>query len=102
MRNITAAGWKRIPQGFAPSDPPSGDPVIFWGWASREGSAFQLAAYFVLASAGASGKDFNQIDQERWEEVRGEATPLRLARVLDDKRRALVIDFIRAPEEMVD
>ena len=76
--------------------------MIFWEWASREGSAFQLAAYFVLASAGACGKDFKEIAQDRWEEVRGEATPLRLARVLDDKRRALIIDFIRAPEEMVD
>ena len=101
MRTITPLGWSTISHGFRPFEPPIGDPVEFWGWSAKQGAAFQLAAYFILATADACEDDFAGYAKKVWRKTRRDASPLRLARALDDWRRAMVIQFLDEPSAMV-
>lgn len=99
MRSITENGWQTI--ALALPGAPVGDERELWAWASDQGDAFRLAAYFVLASLGMESADLSGDAKQVWLQVRAEATPLRLARALDQERRTMVAAFLVNRDEMV-
>lgn len=101
MRLITQLGWQVIGKGFEPFEPPLGDPILLWEWASKQGDAFRMAAHFILKTADAGAEDFQGKAKTAWIKIGKETSPLRLARSLDATRRALIIAFLNDPHALV-
>lgn len=89
MRYLTPLGWERLKNGFEDKSLPLGDETQFWTWAMAQGDAFRLAAYLIVGMLGggeSSFKGFNRIAKN--------AHPVRMAWALDDRRKAIIADFL--------